>query len=702
MLTIAMKKETEMSTYHNPFWVHSFPDPFVLKVRGRYYAYATEDVRNPAAGTQVFPILTSTDLVHWQFVDRAMPALGLPYHWYWAPEVTFQNGLFFLYYAVHRESEFTGGIRVAVAERPEGPFIDSGHDLTGAFLPWAIDPHVFRDQDGQCYLYMTIDYWNDPGGFVGSGNAVARLLDPFTLDGQITRVTPPAHRWQLFEAQRKEKGGVDWYTVEGPAVLRHRERYYEMFSGGCYYRNNYAMSYATSATPSGPGGMHDASWQDWAGPQGNDQEAVLVRGDEKHLISPGHNSLVVGPNNVDLYLAYHAQQAGTVERRPCIDRLFWHGDELWTGAPTYTPQPAPALPRIRDLFEQSTLSTSWQSSAGIWRIADEAVIQQDQTVEVASLRADTLLKTAWILEINARHEAGDGGYGVLLQGQTGDTNLRVLLTPDARLVLYADHSPAQPIWQTRLPEQSMMQAWHQILLEMDGSLLCVRFDGVALAEIPLLEIAHTFRHFTLYTERCSAAFSGISLTDHFHCEFLQAGHTPELLGWQAQRSPELLTDWRIADGALHQSSSEEGEHLLLKNLTLVDFECGATMRLQETYPKDMAAFGITIWHERERYWQVQYTQQQGSWVLVLNQWEQSVCSTIASMPLASTFDPGQWHTLHLLHEKGILTVHADGPALCQIALSGQATRLGLHTHHAAATCMDVWQTGLAGREATML
>ena len=28
------------ATYCNPFWTESFPDPFVLKVRGRYYAYA--------------------------------------------------------------------------------------------------------------------------------------------------------------------------------------------------------------------------------------------------------------------------------------------------------------------------------------------------------------------------------------------------------------------------------------------------------------------------------------------------------------------------------------------------------------------------------------------------------------------------------------------------------------------------------------
>src|SRR5918911_247594 len=88
-----------LTTYCNPFWNGSLPDPFVLKVRGRYYAYGTEPERYPAAGSKVFPILTSTDLVRWHEVGKGMPALGQEYFSYWAPEVTVYNGQFLLYYA---------------------------------------------------------------------------------------------------------------------------------------------------------------------------------------------------------------------------------------------------------------------------------------------------------------------------------------------------------------------------------------------------------------------------------------------------------------------------------------------------------------------------------------------------------------------------------------------------------------------------
>jgi len=91
------------STYCNPVWPGTFADPFVLKTRGRYYAYATADVDRPADGERVFRILTSNDLVEWRDAGWAMPALGLPYYRYWAPEVTEDNGRFLLVHLHNRE-----------------------------------------------------------------------------------------------------------------------------------------------------------------------------------------------------------------------------------------------------------------------------------------------------------------------------------------------------------------------------------------------------------------------------------------------------------------------------------------------------------------------------------------------------------------------------------------------------------------------
>jgi GH43 family beta-xylosidase len=468
---------TPSRAFTNPFWPKNFPDPFVLKVRGHYYAYATEGETYPSQGSLVFPVLTSTDMDSWREIGKALPALGTPYQRYWAPEVIVYNGQFLLYYSVHTE-EFVGGIRVAVSDRPEGPFIDSGHTLTASLASWAIDPHVFRDQDRQWYLYMTIEYLDSSQGFVGSGNAVARMRDPFTLEETITRVTPPSQKWQLFEAHRRTKGGIDWYTVEGPTVVRHRRRYYEMFSGGCFYRDNYAVSYATSDTPMGPNGLHDTSWQDWQGRAGHN---FLMQGDREHFISPGHNSLVLGPNNADSYIVYHAILPQLLkERVACMDRLYWQGDDLWTSAPTFTPQPAPAMPRLRELFEAPELEPSWQPQEGRWHVDNgEAigeigeVVQESEQTEVALLHHRSRLITDWLLEVNLRFIAGSGSYGLVVLRNSSTQGIQLEITSDAQLVLservQSEGSDTRhQLRSVSLPQHVRLQAWHQLLISLSG------------------------------------------------------------------------------------------------------------------------------------------------------------------------------------------------------------------------------------------
>jgi len=688
-------------TYRNPFWSVGFADPFLLKARGRYYAYATESVDRPPDGASVFPILTSPDLVQWSEAGTALPALGAPYFRYWAPEVTEHNGRFLLYYAVHTD-EFAAAIRVAVAERPEGPFEDSGRDLTSHLFPWAIDPHVFRDDDGRWYLYLTIEYWDDPAGLVGSGNAVARMRDPFTLEGPPARVTPPRHAWQLFEARRPEKGGVDWYTVEGPAVMRHRRRYYEMFSGGCYYRDNYAVSYATSDTPLGLGGMHDASWSDWPGRR--DGDGLLMRGDPAHAIGPGHNSLVLGPNNADLYIAYHAWPGEMSARRPCLDRLFWHGDELWTAAPTYGPRPAPALPRLRDLFERDLLAPSWRPEGGDWRVRDGAVVQENASAMGAALRHEERLGLAWLLEVNLRHIEGDGRYGVLLCNAAG-VGVTVAVEPATRRVaVRSGDRSAELLYTVALPGDFVVGVWHQLVLAGAGRTLTLRLDGLPALEADVDSLVGSF---ALLAEGCGAAFTGVTLTDHVRDEFLDDGRPPEDLGWHAPLDAYRLDGvtspdggappaWRVRDGALLQESAARGEHVLMKGPPHEDYEYGATMRLAVSGVAGMSSFGLAARDDADGSLVVWLARHGERWALVAERRGKDLLShqVEGSFGLPADFDPHAWHTLRLVRLGGGLTVYLDGPEALTVAAPTGHVRLGVATRDASAAFTSVWQTGL--------
>jgi arabinan endo-1,5-alpha-L-arabinosidase len=79
-------------TYTNPVYPCSFPDPFVLKHRGEYWAYCTGLQRDGRA----FGVIHSRDLVHWEERPGALEPLPGNHPCYWAPEVAFFEDRFYL------------------------------------------------------------------------------------------------------------------------------------------------------------------------------------------------------------------------------------------------------------------------------------------------------------------------------------------------------------------------------------------------------------------------------------------------------------------------------------------------------------------------------------------------------------------------------------------------------------------------------
>src|SRR5205823_13415631 len=84
------------NTYVNPVYPHYFADPFVLKHEERYYAYGTDPAVSD--GMQI-PLLESRDLVHWESRGKALIWPGGDA--FWAPEVAYRDGKFYLYYSAH-------------------------------------------------------------------------------------------------------------------------------------------------------------------------------------------------------------------------------------------------------------------------------------------------------------------------------------------------------------------------------------------------------------------------------------------------------------------------------------------------------------------------------------------------------------------------------------------------------------------------
>ncbi|WP_257454448.1 glycoside hydrolase family 43 protein [Archangium lipolyticum] len=307
--------------YCNPVHDAYFADPFVLRVGDGYVAYGTGRVVDGRA----FEVLTSPDLITWSSVGGALellpPEAGSDY---WAPEVTEAHGKWWMYYSVGF-GDAGHHLRVAVADRPTGPFIDQGINLTPGER-FAIDASPFRDEDGTWYLFYARDVLE--GDRVGTMLAVDVLEGMTRLRGQPRTMLRPSGDWQVFLRERKMYGQVyDWHTLEGPFVRRYEGRYYCFYSGGSWLEPTYGVAYAVADHPLGP----------WVEPAGI---PPLLRTVSDKVIGPGHNCVVTGPGGQDV-VVYHAWDPGRTARRMCIDPLVWGEQGPRVLGPSFVPTHLP-------------------------------------------------------------------------------------------------------------------------------------------------------------------------------------------------------------------------------------------------------------------------------------------------------------------------------------------------------------------------
>ena len=181
-----------------------------------------------------------------------------------------------------------GGIGVAVSDKPQGPFKDAlGHPLIGEIVNGAqpIDQYVFRDDDGEYYMYY--------GGW-GHCNMVRLSQDllrviPFKDGSTYREVTPKGY-------------------VEGPFMLKRGGKYYFMWSEGGWGGPDYSVAYAISDSPFGP----------------LNRVGKILQQDPKIATGAGHHSVIKVPGRDEYYIVYHRRPLGETDRNArvtCIDRL---------------------------------------------------------------------------------------------------------------------------------------------------------------------------------------------------------------------------------------------------------------------------------------------------------------------------------------------------------------------------------------------
>ncbi|MFT7840295.1 family 43 glycosylhydrolase [Saccharothrix sp. BKS2] len=375
----------------NPFVDGWYADPDVAVYGDRYWVYPTTSKRY--AEQTYLDAFSSTDLVHWTKHPNVLTTADVSWaeEAVWAPAPVARNGRYYLYFAANDIQGDTqlGGIGVAVADRPEGPYRDAiGRPLVDAFHNGAqpIDQDVFIDDDGQAYMY----YGGHSHANVVKLNPDMVSLGRFADGGTYREITPSGY-------------------VEGAQMFKRGGRYYLMWSEGGWTGPDYSVSYAIADSPTGPFTKLDKVLA---------QDPAVARGS-------GHNAVLNVPGTDTWYIVYHRRPLGETDgnhRQLAYDRMYFNADGTIRRVAM----------KVQDNFADDN-THGWKTHGGTW------------TASGGRLRTDASAGGKALLDTNFGDFTQDTQVTVTSGG--GDAGLvfratRPAVGADAYAGYYAGISPA--------------------------------------------------------------------------------------------------------------------------------------------------------------------------------------------------------------------------------------------------------------------
>ena len=283
----------------NPVIEGWYADPEGVIFGKKYWIYPTYSARYE---NQVFlDAFSSKNMVKWKKHPHILDTSQIKWakRAMWAPAIIRKENQYFLFFSANdiqskqrngQADDTLGGIGIAVADNPAGPFKDYlGKPLINKFYNNAqpIDQFVFRDKDGQYYIFY--------GGWgrcnVGKLNENFTALVPFSGGMLVKEITPKGY-------------------VEGPTLFIRNGRYYMMWSEGGWTNGTYKVAYGISDNVFGP----------------FERKATILEADESIATGAGHHSVINIPGTDEWYIVYHRRpipNLGRDHRVVCMDRLFF-------------------------------------------------------------------------------------------------------------------------------------------------------------------------------------------------------------------------------------------------------------------------------------------------------------------------------------------------------------------------------------------
>jgi len=289
-------------------------DPVMIKEKSTFYLFST------GMGISVF---SSGDLVHW---NKAEPVFSRPPQWaldavpgfrghIWAPDISYHNGKYYLYYAVSAFGKNTSCIGVAVngtldSADPLFHWEDKGkvvQSVPGRDMWNAIDPNLVVDSAGVAWLAFG-SFWD--------GIKLVRLAADYVSLAQPGEWYTIARRQRDFLTPDTSAGGG---AVEAPFIFRHGGYYYLFVSFDYCCRaekSTYKVVVGRSADVRGP-------YLDLSGvPLIQGGGTVVLQGDGVRWYAAGHNA-VYSSGGKDYFVCHGYDISAGGQSRLILTEVKW-------------------------------------------------------------------------------------------------------------------------------------------------------------------------------------------------------------------------------------------------------------------------------------------------------------------------------------------------------------------------------------------
>jgi arabinan endo-1,5-alpha-L-arabinosidase len=298
-------------------------DPSIGREGSKYYVFAT----GFAPGGGQFAIRCSSNLTDWKLCGHVFDAIPGWIHEaspktreLWAPDISFFQGKYRLYYAYSAFGVNTSGIALATNDTldptsPKYRWNDEGLVLksTASDDFNAIDPNIVFDEKGQPWLSFGSFWSGIKMRRIDAATGKTSASDP-TLYSLASRAKPG-------NAEPAKPGlPPDWEAIEAPFIVRHGQFYYLFVSFDLCCRGT-RSSYRTMVGRS----------RHVTGPYVDAHGTPMLKGGGTELLTA--NSRWLGPGGESILqrkegdiIVFHAYDAATGKPALQISTLTWdHG-----------------------------------------------------------------------------------------------------------------------------------------------------------------------------------------------------------------------------------------------------------------------------------------------------------------------------------------------------------------------------------------